>query len=229
MTRQTPNPAPPSPRVAVDGRPWRHLLALAVLLAVCGGLTVWTAPSLTEVADRALGLRALAAAEMADPWRLLAVLGLYACLLAIPFVPGAEIGFLLLVLFGAPMAAPVYGATVAGLLLAYLIGRLVPRDVLERALARLSLGGLPDVAERIAATDGPVASRGPILARLLRWRCCVLIVLVNTPGNTVLGGGGGIAMAAGMSGLFGLPRFLASIAVAVAPVPAFVFLTGLWT
>ena len=126
------------------------------------------------------------------------------------------------------MAGPVYGATVAGLLLAYLIGRLVPRAALEHALARLSLNGFPGVADQMAAPDHPLPPRAPIIARLLRWRCCVLIVPINTPGNTVLGGGGGIAMAAGMSGLFGLPRFLASVAVAVAPVPAFVFLTGLW-
>ena len=88
MTRQALSPAPSVRRIAMPGRPWRRLLALVVLLGLCGGLTIWVAPSLTEVADRALGLRALAAAEMANPWRLLAVLVLYACLLAIPFVPG---------------------------------------------------------------------------------------------------------------------------------------------
>jgi hypothetical protein len=48
--------------------------------------------------------------------------------------------------------------------------------------------------------------------------------LINMPGNTVIGGGGGIAMAVGYSRTFTYPGFLACAAVAVAPVPALVLL-----
>jgi len=56
----------------------------------------------------------------------------------------------------------------------------------------------------------------------MRFRLLALIVLINTPGNTIIGGGGGIAMAAGYSRSLTYPAFLACIAVAVAPVPAMV-------
>jgi hypothetical protein len=49
-------------------------------------------------------------------------------------------------------------------------------------------------------------------------------VAVTLPGNTLLGGGGGIALAAGMSGVYRLPTYVATVAVAVAPVPLLVLL-----
>ena len=50
---------------------------------------------------------------------------------------------------------------------------------------------------------------------------------MNTPGNAVIGGGGGIMMLAGLSGLFApLPTALA-IMIAVSPVPIAVMLMGL--
>jgi hypothetical protein len=48
--------------------------------------------------------------------------------------------------------------------------------------------------------------------------------LINMPGNSLIGGGGGIAMAAGYSRAFSYPAFLACAAVAVAPVPGLVLL-----
>ena len=59
-----------------------------------------------------------------------------------------------------------------------------------------------------------------VLARILRHRCCALGVLFNTPGNSLIGGGGGIAIATGASRLLGFPHFLATVVIAVAPVPA---------
>jgi hypothetical protein len=64
----------------------------------------------------------------------------------------------------------------------------------------------------------------------MRFRWLALALLINMPGNTVIGGGGGIAMAVGYSRTFTYPAFLACAAVAVAPVPALVLLaevTGL--
>jgi hypothetical protein len=49
---------------------------------------------------------------------------------------------------------------------------------------------------------------------------------VNTPGNAVIGGGGGIMLLAGLSGIFApLPTAL-SIMIAVSPVPLAVALLG---
>lgn len=45
------------------------------------------------------------------------------------------------------------------------------------------------------------------------------MVGLNLPGNALIGGGGGIALMAGMSRLFSFPLFLLSLTVAVSPVP----------
>jgi hypothetical protein len=68
-------------------------------------------------------------------------------------------------------------------------------------------------------------SASPLLPLAMRFRFIALMVLLNVPGNSVLSGGGGISMVAGHSRLFRFPSFLAAVAIAVAPVPLFLFLT----
>ena len=65
-----------------------------------------------------------------------------------------------------------------------------------------------------------------IVPMLLKHRYIAIIVALNVPGNAIIGGGGGIALLAGMSGLFTMPRFFASVSLAALPVPLFVMLTG---
>ena len=55
----------------------------------------------------------------------------------------------------------------------------------------------------------------------------VLAVLFNLPGNALIGGGGGIAMMAGMSRLYSFPAYLLLIAVAILPGPILVMLSKL--
>ncbi|MFT5275990.1 MAG: hypothetical protein ACI9J2_002531 [Saprospiraceae bacterium] len=63
------------------------------------------------------------------------------------------------------------------------------------------------------------------IAFFVRQRYIALILLINLPGNIVIGGGGGIAVIAGFSGIFKLSGFLIAISIAVAPVPmAFLYL-----
>lgn len=155
----------------------------------------------------------LAEGTTATPWGIAAILVLYVALLAMPFVPGAEIGLALMVVFGAVIALPVYIATVAALSIAFAVGRSASRR------------GVAETGGR----EGPASDGlGGLQARprtlrwlrpLMRFRWLALIVLINTPGNSVLGGGGGIAMAAGYSRSFTYPAFLACVALAVAPVP----------
>jgi hypothetical protein len=212
----------------------RAILSLALGALVLAALSVVAGHSLTAALDDLLDLRRLAQAEMRGHPLILALLLLQAVLIAIPFVPGAEIGFLLIALFGAPIAAQVYLATVAGLLLAFGAGRAVPPESAQRLLDRWRLGEAAAAVERLAqkAAAPPAADAPPLrrlAARLLRHRCLCLVLLINTPGNSLLGGGGGIAMAAGMSRLFTTRQFLASVLVAVAPVPVFVLLMAAWT
>ena len=152
-------------------------------------------------------------------------------LAAIPFVPGAEIGFALLLLFGGQVAPLVYFGMVGALVASYVIARLVPSSALGRALNWL---GLTRAANFIAELDSATADErlnklssvlpSKVGQKLLRHRYVLLAVALNTPGNSLVGGGGGLAFVAGASRLFPFWRFLAIVICAVAPVPLFFFM-----
>lgn len=144
---------------------------------------------------------------------LVATCVIYALVLAIPFVPSVELGLLIMVLFGPPGAAGAYLATCTGLSSAYLIGRRLGRAA---PLDRITL--LKTYRARLKAPSaGLPAGLLPVLS---------LMTLLNMPGNTAIGGGGGIAMAYGAGRLLTLPAFLATVAVATAFLPL-AFVTGL--
>ncbi|WP_425038566.1 hypothetical protein [Primorskyibacter sp. S187A] len=147
------------------------------------------------------------------------VLLLYVVLLAVPFVPSAEIGLAVMLALGSSMAVPVYAATVLGLTIAFIAGRhahLYPRGN--------GTGDALRTPDGIALLHDRLRNR-PTLQHLLRFRGLAFIAMINMPGNTVVGGGGGIAMAIGYSRSLTLRQFLLCTAVAVAPVPA-VFLAA---
>jgi hypothetical protein len=86
-----------------------------------------------------------------------------------------------------------------------------------------------------ASTDMSMDDRARLIAAnaptrwvpyLIRHRYVTLALLLNTPGNVILGGGGGIAFAAGACRVFSAPAFLLTILIAVAPVPIAFFLFG---
>jgi len=155
---------------------------------------------------------------------------LYILLLSLPFVPGVELGILLMCVFGKEGVVFVYLATVAGLSLAFLIGRLIPQRWIESGLERLgysgSCSGQSDEIEKMA--DCLSAGRNHIPSWLksymLKYRYVTMAILVNLPGNYLLGGGGGISMACGTSRRISWKGFLVTIVLAVSPVPILVYL-----
>lgn len=157
----------------------------------------------------------------------------YIGLLALPFVPGAEIGLAMLTIFGTAIAPLVYAATVLAMMLSYLLGRLLPDKTLVWILSVLHLRKAADLIGRAAAL--PPNDRLALLmdgsppravAFALRHRYIALALLVNTPGNAVIGGGGGIMMMAGMSGIFAPVQTFIAIAIAVSPVPVAIMAFG---
>jgi hypothetical protein len=54
---------------------------------------------------------------------------------------------------------------------------------------------------------------------MLRHRLWALALLINLPGSALIGGGGGICMAIGVSRLVTYPQFLLTTALAVSPLP----------
>ncbi len=157
---------------------------------------------------------------------------IYTAASAIPFIPGAEIGFGLIFMFGGKIAALVYAAMLAALSLSFLAGRLIPPAVCAAALDFAGLHRARDLVLRLAPL--PPDRKLDLLMRLaptrivpflLKHRYLAVMALINIPGNSLIGGGGGIAFTAGMSGLFTFPRYFAAIAIAIAPLPVFFMLT----
>lgn len=158
----------------------------------------------------------------------------YLALLALPFVPGAEIGIAMLAGFGPGIAPMVYVVTVAAMVLAYTVGRFLPISALEHLLSFLRMRR----AAALVARAAPL-SREQRLAMLLdghskrtlriglRYRYAALALIINTPGNSIIGGGGGILMMAGLSGIFSPLATILTIAIAVSPVPLAVIFLGL--
>ena len=58
----------------------------------------------------------------------------------------------------------------------------------------------------------------------MRYRYPALAIAIAMPGNIVLGGGGGIALAAGLSRTFHPALFVLTVALATLPVPLAFFL-----
>lgn len=150
---------------------------------------------------------------------------LYAVLISLPFVPGVEIGLGLLVMFGTPMAIPVYISTVIGLTMGFIIGRLVPEKVLcgcfdFLGMTRISRTLRDMMRMPVRARLNLLFERAPsrIVPFLLRHRYIAIAVALNIPGNSVIGGGGGIAFVAGLSRLFSFPLYLLAVAIGVSPV-----------
>jgi len=157
---------------------------------------------------------------------ILAAALLYVIMAAVPFVPAAEIGLGLMLLGGPEVAGLMYLCTVLALTAAYLAGRAVPARVCAAAFAFFGFRKARDLVLQVANLDAParlalLEARAPrrFLPGLMRHRFLALALALNLPGNTLLGGGGGIALIAGLSGLYSVTGYLTTVALAVAPVP----------
>ena len=156
----------------------------------------------------------------------------YIVVLALPFMPGSEIGFAMLTAFGAAIVPLIYVATIVAMMLAYCVGRFLPMTAIVRLLNFLRLRRAADLIARAAPLSPPdrlamlleqrrrVIWRWPFATVMWLWR------FHQFPRQLVIGGGGGIMLLAGMSGIFTpLPTFIA-IAIAVSPVPIAVLFFG---
>ncbi len=190
--------------------------ALAVLIAIA-----WRA------VDEVLGvLDATRSTDVLSPGLIAAALLAYMALMMLPFCPGIEVGLMLILLGGSPLAPLVYLATVAALVLAFLIGRYVPQRTVVGLLGVLRLSRARELLLRIEPLETEqrlelllASGRPRLLRRVLEHRHLALAIALNTPGNILVGDGGGIALAAGFSRLFSLPLFTLTVVVAVSPVP----------
>jgi len=157
---------------------------------------------------------------------------LYICLMATPFLPGIEIGLILMILLGPKGVVLVYFCTLIALTLSFGLGRIFPPHLLASLLGWLHLSRAESLLRKFDAT--PPEQRLEFIAgetstgtmpALLKRRYLVLAALLNLPGNVVIGGAGGIAMLAGMSQLYSFPKYLLLVAVAILPGPILITLS----
>ena len=157
----------------------------------------------------------------------------YTILMAIPFVPGAEIGLGVMMILGPKIVPLVYLCTLISLFLSFMVGRLISIKSIIKLLHNLHLRKASLLVTELEGLDSQqrfdlLLERSPkkYVPFLLKHRYLALLLVINTPGNIVVGGGGGIAMSAGMSRIFKPSLFLLTIIIAVSPIPLFLLFFG---
>ncbi|NJM84618.1 MAG: hypothetical protein HC844_21260 [Tabrizicola sp.] len=200
----------------------RTILRLAVILVLAWGIHLlfdWASVQ-AHLADGQLRM-----------WMLALFVLVYALLIAVPFVPGVEVGLALMAMEGPWIAPWIYVATAAGLIAAFAGGEGFSYPRLQRILADLRMGRARRLIEKVQPL-GKEERLSLLQARAPRWakpfvsqfRYVLLAALINLPGNTLIGGGGGLLFLAGFSRLFHLVPMVVTILLAVGPVPLAVWL-----
>lgn len=156
-------------------------------------------------------------------WIVMVTSAIYALALAVPFLPAVELGWMVMAAFGPLGIISIWLATPLGLLIAFSLGYWM-RDwpVLTRLRQRFQ--------QQVGEAEEQKAT---LRTRLLLYAghhmaahpSITLAILINLPGNWIIGGGGGIGMVAGASGLYRpLPYFL--ILIPATSVVAILMLLG---
>ena len=172
-----------------------------------------------------------------DPFLHAAVMAaaiIYILLMATPFMPGIEVGMAVMVLLGYKSALLIYLCTLIALSVSYLIGKYFPLYLVHRFLQWLSLHKANKLicemeplerSERLELLNRKAPSK--IAPFLLNHLYLTIAVALNMPGNALIGGGGGIGLVVGMSGVVPFYKYFATMAIAVLPVPLTIYLQGI--
>jgi len=152
----------------------------------------------------------------------------YVVLMAVPFMPGIEMGILIMMMFGRPGILLVYLCTLLALTLSFLAGSHLPPRILARVLDWFHLDRARDLVmdlaplgpeKRLHLLLGSTPTR--VVPFLLRHRYLFIAFLLNLPGHAFIGGSGGIGMIVGMSKIFSFPKYLLMVSIAILPGPIF--------
>lgn len=157
----------------------------------------------------------------------------YIVLMTMPFVPGIEIGFVLMMTLGDGGILLVYLATQLSLSISFWLGHLLPTDKLAGAIKLVGMNKAASLLTR--AQNVGCDQRGQWLgrhfdSRIGRWlvnhQSTSLAIAINLPGNAIVGGAGGIGMLVGSSGLLCYRRYALVMAIATAPLPLAMTILG---
>lgn len=210
--------------------PWKLIIVLALLIGV--GVAMFLGGH--SAVEWIQGI-----AEKARTPETLIVLGvIYTILLAIPGVPGLEVGLVMMLVFGELGIIAVWVCTVSGLNISFYAGRKIPRAKLERWLKPKDIpdSELPAFAIGKDDTMTLVLERNKLGRKILKWtgppggwrRYLLIGILLNMPGNFIIGGGGGIGLFSGTSDDIKWRGYLLTVALAAAVIPL-LFYFGLLT
>ena len=148
----------------------------------------------------------------------------YVLWMAMPFVPGIELGLALMVMLGPKGVVLVYLCTLLSLSLSFAIGRLIPLKVFSLLLGWLHL----QKAQNLVLQLEPLNSEEKLDFLLSTAPSKAIPYLLKhryLPGKVLIGGGGGIGLIAGMSRLCPFPKYILFVSLAITPLPI-LFLAG---
>ena len=158
----------------------------------------------------------------------------YVLWMAIPFVPGVELGLALMVMLGPKGVVLVYLCTLFSLSLSFTIGRLIPLSVFARFFGWLHLHKAQDLVVQLEPLNSEErldflmrTAPSKVTPFLLKHRYLMIAIALNLPGNALIGGGGGIGLITGMSRLYPFPRYILLVSLAITPLPIMI-LAGEW-
>ena len=158
----------------------------------------------------------------------------YVLWMAIPFVPGVELGLALMVMLGPKGVVLVYLCTLLSLSLSFTIGRLMPLSVFARFFGWLHLHKAQDLVLQLEPLNSEErldflmrTAPSKVTPFLLKHRYLMIAIALNLPGNALIGGGGGIGLITGMSRLYPFPRYILLVSLAITPLPIMI-LAGEW-
>ncbi|MEH6344191.1 MAG: hypothetical protein V7785_03845 [Bermanella sp.] len=144
----------------------------------------------------------------------------YALLVMLPFVPGVELGYVIMMAFGLEGIVAVYFSTALSLFLSFLMGYFFRGHstftVFKNKLMNKNRC-VYNKRAKIIVYMLKVFKRQPYLA---------VALLLNLPGNALIGGGGGIALMAGSSGQLQPYKYLFTVLLATSIIP-FLLILGL--
>ena len=150
----------------------------------------------------------------------------YVLWMALPFVPGIELGLALMIMLGTRGIVLVYFCTLMSLSLSFTIGRLIPLNSFARFLGWLHLYKARDLVLQLEPLNSDEkldfllrSAPSKIIPFLVKHRYLMIAIALNLPGNALIGGGGGIGLISGMSRLYPFPKYILLVSLAITPLP----------
>ena len=150
----------------------------------------------------------------------------YVLWMALPFVPGIELGLALMIMLGTRGIVLVYLCTLLSLSLSFTIGRLIPLHGFARFLGWLHLHKAQDLVLQLEPLNSEEklnfllrSAPSKVIPFLLKHRYLTIAIALNLPGNALIGGGGGIGLITGMSRLYPFPKYILLVSLAITPLP----------